>query len=153
VTVICKCNQKQSKACRGTFSSKRRRRPHFPPPHDTHRSMHPVTTPHAWAFLLLLSTCWAAVTNMNTPTSPIMPGSVLTINWINDPTTGVNPPKIQLELVSRTSGQIFPIDANVNPDVGVYNWDLPKSIPEGDYYIRMMGGSQPLFTGNFHGEL
>ena len=92
----------------------------------------------------------AAVTNMNTPVSPILPGSVLTINWINDPGTGQNPKTVQLQMVSRTNGRIFPIDGNVDPNAGVYNWNMPKSIPEGDYYIRMMGGAQPLFTGNFH---
>jgi hypothetical protein len=54
-----------------------------------------------------------------------------------------------LELVSRTNGQIWPI-TKLDPDAGSYNWDLPADIPEGDYYIRMMGLKAPLFTGNFH---
>lgn len=68
---------------------------------------------------------------------------------MNNPSLGSNPDKAALELVSRTTGQIWPI-SKVRPDDGSYNWEMPESIPEGDYYIRMMGLSAPLFTGNFH---
>jgi len=119
--------------------------------HTMHRQLLSLLSP-LFFFLLLLHTSTfiqAAVSNMNTPVSPIMPGQLLTLTWIND-ASPCSASVVQLELVSRTSGQIFPIASDVDPNSASYNWKMPKYIPEGDYYVRMMGGSTPIFTGNFH---
>ncbi|RKP15255.1 hypothetical protein BJ684DRAFT_18400 [Piptocephalis cylindrospora] len=118
-------------------------------PH-VHIMVGPAVPPSwTWTLLLALPAAQAAVGNINTPVGPFIPGSIMTVNWIQDASTGSNPKETQLELVNKKTGTVRPIDRHVKPDAGSYNWTIPKNLTPGEYYIRMTGGRQPIFTGEF----
>ncbi|KAI9230759.1 MAG: hypothetical protein DHS80DRAFT_21004 [Piptocephalis tieghemiana] len=102
-----------------------------------------------WLLLVALPTAHAAVGNLNTPVGPFIPGSIMTVNWIQDASTGPNPKVTQLELINKKTGSVRPIDRHVDPNSGSYNWTIPKDLAPGEYYIRMTGGTSPIFTGEF----